>query len=86
MLTDLELYICRLHLEGARRAMCMEGDVWRGSLAALALVGLVMLALLGDMLLLVAVDNTVWSSDLSWSANRVFLMALVVLRDGLTAG
>jgi hypothetical protein len=74
--------------------MCMEGDVWRGSLAALALVGLVMLPLplplLGDMLLLVAVDNTVWSSvavpDLSWSANRVFLMVLAVLRDGLTAG
>jgi hypothetical protein len=70
----------------------MEGDVWRGSLAALALVGLVMLPLplLGDMLLLVAVDNTVWSSvavpDLSWSANRVFLMVLAVLRDGLTAG
>lgn len=48
-----ELNIWRLQLEGARSAMCMDGDVWSGILEAFWFVG---------VFAFVAADATVWSS------------------------
>ena len=54
-----ELNIWRLQLEGARSAMCMDGDVWSGILEAFWFVGVFAFVF---VFVVVAADATVWSS------------------------